>query len=80
MNDPPLYWSVQVHTYFKQTVVRPRSWVGLVIQEREVIRKHIKKKLNLVQACFFNVWPTTRANFFARILSLATNPLSLAEN
>ena len=50
MNDPPLYWSVQVHTYFKQTVVRPRSWVGLVvIKEREVNRKHLKKKLNLVE-------------------------------
>ena len=50
MNDPPLYWSVQVHTYFKQTVVRPRSWGGLVvIKEREVNRKHLKKKLNLVE-------------------------------
>ena len=34
----------------------------------------------LTQACFFNVWPTTSANFFAQILSLATNSLSLAEN
>ena len=32
------------------------------------------------QACFFNVWLPTGVNFFAQILSLATNPLSLAEN
>ena len=34
----------------------------------------------ITQACFFNIWLTTGANFFAQILSLTTNTLSLADN